>query len=323
MDMDTIGILLLNLGGPDSPEAVRPFLYNLFSDRLIIKLGPAFMQKPLAALIAATRAKKSRSMYAQIGGSSPLVPITTAQAEALSISLNEGHPKDKPAFSVFTGMRYWRPYIEDAVNAAYDTGIREFIALSLYPHYSLATTGSSFAELQRVLSDKKYAAQCRYIRSWPDNPLYIEALTALINEGIAEFNGHRPHILFSAHALPEYFITQGDPYVTEINQTIDALRPALNGCEIHLSYQSRSGPVKWLEPSTESTIVRLSDSGIKDILVVPISFVSDHIETLYEIDIFYRDFASKRGIILKRVKSLNTHPVFIKALKTLIHEAIK
>ncbi|KWT82595.1 ferrochelatase [Candidatus Magnetominusculus xianensis] len=314
--METIGVLLLNLGGPDSLDAVRPFLYNLFSDRLIIKLGPPFMQRPIAALIAATRAEKSRSMYAQIGGASPLSRITIDQAKALSNALSQ------PQFAVFTGMRYWHPYIEDAVKTAYDSGIREFIALSLYPHYSLATTGSSFGELERVLSTK-YPARCRYIRSWPDNPLYIAALTELINEGIAEFDGRYPHIIFSAHALPEYFITQGDPYVTEINKTIDALRPALKGREIHQSYQSRSGPVKWLEPSTEVTIEMLAGDGIKDILVVPISFVSDHIETLYEIDIFYRDFALKRGIILKRVKSLNTHPVFIQALKTLINEVLE
>ncbi|MBF0568457.1 MAG: ferrochelatase [Nitrospirae bacterium] len=321
--METIGVLLLNLGGPDSLESVRPFLYNLFSDRLIIKLGPPFMQRPIAALIAATRAKKSRAMYAQIGGASPLVRITAAQSEALSKSLNEGSPDNPPPFAVFTGMRYWHPYIEDVVKTAYGAGIREFVAVGLYPHYSLATTGSSFAELERVLSEKRYAVHCRYIRSWPDNPLYIAALTELINNGTAEFGGRHPHIIFSAHALPEYFITQGDPYVAEINRTIAALTPALNGHEVHLSYQSRSGPVKWLAPSTEATIIKLSEAGVKDILVVPISFVSDHIETLYEIDIFYRDFALKHGIILKRVSALNTNPVFIQALKTLILDELK
>ncbi|MBF0457649.1 MAG: ferrochelatase [Nitrospirae bacterium] len=321
--METIGVLLLNLGGPDTLEAVRPFLYNLFSDRLIIKLGPPFMQKPIAAMIAATRAEKSRSMYAQIGGGSPLSRITTAQAEALSNCLNEDVSNNQPPFAVFTGMRYWAPYIEDAVKTACDAGIREFVALSLYPHYSLATTGSSYAELERALSKKKYPVHCRYIRSWPDNALYIAALSELINEGIAGFEGRRPHIIFSAHALPEYFITQGDPYVAEINKTIDALMPTVKDYETHLSYQSRSGPVKWLAPSTEATIETLASSGVRDTLIVPISFVSDHIETLYEIDIYYKDFALKRGIILKRVKSLNTHPVFIQALKALILEELK
>ncbi|MCG6553536.1 MAG: ferrochelatase [Candidatus Magnetominusculus sp. LBB02] len=318
-DIQTTGVLLLNLGGPASLEDVEPFLYNLFSDRLIIKLGPSFMQKPLAAVIAAKRAGKSRAMYAQIGGGSPLLRITTAQAGALSTALNEGSPNDKPQFAVFTGMRYWSPFIEDAVKSAYGAGIREFIALSLYPHYSLATTGSSYAELERVLS--KYPARCRYIRSWPDNVQYVAALAELINQGIEGFEGRRPHIIFSAHALPEYFITQGDPYVIEINKTIEALRPTLNGYETHLSYQSRGGPVKWLSPSTEETIAGLAEAGIKDILIVPVSFVSDHVETLYEIDIYYRDLALKRGIILRRVQSLNTHPVFIGALKTLILEA--
>jgi ferrochelatase len=304
------GVLLLNMGGPDTLSAVRPFLFNLFSDRLIIRLGPSFLQKPLAMLISALRAKKSRSMYALIGGGSPLKKITSEQAGALESALGAD-------FRVYVGMRYWHPFIEDAVEKMFNDGIRSLTALSLYPHYSLATVGTTFIELKRVLDG--LSIECREVKSWPDNPLYIEALSLLIQEGLGDFNGKCRHVLFSAHGLPKYFVEQGDPYVNELEKTISCLIKKIDtDIEFSLSYQSRSGPVKWLEPSTEDAIRKYSRCGVRHLLVVPISFVSDHIETLYEIDILYRELANRCGIDLRRVKALNTHPLFIEALKSLV-----
>jgi ferrochelatase len=303
-------VLLLNMGGPDTLSAVRPFLFNLFSDRLIIKLGPSFLQKPLAMLISTLRAGKSRAMYELIGGGSPLSRITAEQAQALEAALGSD-------FKVYVGMRYWHPFIEDSVAEMFKDGVRSFTALSLYPHYSLATSGSTFVELGRVLS--KFPMEYREVKSWPDNPLYIEALSALIREGLSGFDGKCRHILFSAHGLPKYFIAQGDPYVDELHRTISGVREKIDtDVEFSLSYQSRSGPVKWLEPSTEDAIQRYATGGVKRLLIVPISFVSDHIETLYEIDIVYREMAERLGLEFVRIKALNTHPMFIEALKSLV-----
>jgi protoporphyrin/coproporphyrin ferrochelatase len=309
------GVLLLNLGGPDSLKAVKPFLYNLFSDRTIIKLGPPFLQRPIAAFIATTRSGKTRSMYSLIGGKSPILDITKAQAAELEEVLNSGAtPEDKP-YRVYIGMRYWHPFIEDAVKQMHRDGIKNVIALGLYPHYSIATTGSSVEKLKEIM--KNYPSlSLRCIESWYDHPLYIEAVVEQINNGLAQFEG-KPDVLFSAHSLPQQFIDDGDPYLKEVVGTIAAITKKI-GVRWHLSFQSKSGPVKWLKPSTEHMLGELARKGVKDLLVVPISFVSDHIETLYEIDILYKDMATGLGINLKRTESLNTSPIFIKALAQIV-----
>lgn len=320
--MDT-GVLLLNLGGPDSLQSVRPFLFNLFSDREIIKLGPNFFQKgqrPLQRYIAwaisILRAGKSKSMYKQIGGGSPILEITTAQANKL-----EEYLTPSLGFRVYVGMRYWHPYIKDTIEKMRSDGIKKIIALSLYPHYSKATTGSAFSELKRALSNT--GIDCRFIEYWYDNHYYIDALSDVIAQGIGEFNGRLRDILFSAHGLPVSLIKEGDPYVEHINKTIDCLKKDLNGYDLHLSYQSRSGPVEWLSPSTEEMILGLAKKGIKDILIVPISFVSDHIETLYEIDIKYKKLGLLNDMTIRRTRSLNTHPLFIKALGDIVAMGVK
>jgi ferrochelatase len=310
------GILLLNLGGPDSLDAVRPFLYNLFSDRDIIRLGPPFMQKPLAALISALRSGKTREAYAKIGGKSPILDITTAQARALEETLraaSQGQTasaRSMSATKVYVGMRYWHPLTEDTVARMHREGVTRVLCLSLYPHYSIATTGSSVARFEEVA--KRYPIEHHTVTSWFDHPLYIKALVEHIEEGIASFP-EKPAVLFSAHSLPKKFIDEGDPYVRETEGTIDAILKRLD-LEWYLSYQSKTGPVKWLEPTTEHMLHRLSEQGVKRLLVVPISFVSDHIETLYEIDILYRDLARSLGIDLRRARSLNTSATFIEAL---------
>lgn len=309
---EPIAIVLLNLGGPDTLDAVRPFLYNLFSDRRIIKLGPLpFMQRPIAWLIAKTRSPKTQSYYAQIGGGSPIVPITRAQAEALADQL-KGHGD----FKVLIGMRYWHPFIHEAVDEARAMGINKFIGLSLYPHFSIATTGSAELSLAEALAPIKAAM----VPAWYDHPLYIEALADTITKALAE--APHSHILFSAHSLPKSIIDGGDPYVKHIMASIKAVTARFKS-PWSISYQSRSGPVQWLEPPTEGELQRLAAEGVKDILIVPISFVSDHIETLYEIDILYKDIADGLGVRLHRAASLNTHPLFIGALSELAIKAAK
>lgn len=341
-----IGVILLNLGGPDSLQAVKPFLYNLFSDRDIIRLGPSFLQKPIAFLIANTRAKKTMEAYNLIGGKSPLLDITNAQAKALEESLNSSLillPPPPPltkggqgGVKVYVGMRYWHPFIEDTLKEMYRDGIKKIIALSLYPHYSVTTTGSSIKAFKSALirvyrcegyREEKYCLSCppvtvRFVHSWYNHPLYIEALVEKIQQGLEGFKVQKPVVLFSAHSLPQKFIDGGDPYVNEINGTIEAISKKID-IEWYLSYQSKSGPVKWLEPSTEEMLHELSKKGVKNLLVVPISFVSDHIETLYEIDMLYKEMAQKLGIDLKRIESLNTSPKFIEALTDIVIKNVK
>ncbi|RMG69869.1 MAG: ferrochelatase [Nitrospirae bacterium] len=306
-------IVLLNLGGPDRLSAVRPFLYNLFSDRDIIPLGPPFLQRPIAFFISLFRAPKTRAAYKLIGGGSPILKITTEQAELLSKSL-DGMP-------VYVGMRYWRPFIEEAVRGAKEQGVERLIGLSLYPHYSRATTGST----KRVFLEaaRRYGIEAEMIDKWYDHPLYIDALVDLIYRQL----NWADVLLFSAHSLPESFIKEGDPYLDHILGSIRAIMEKIKqeraAPSYMLSFQSRSGPVKWLEPSTDEAIKELARKGAKNILVVPISFVSDHIETLYEIDILYKEMAEREGVTLHRVDSLNTHPLFIEALADLVRKRLQ
>jgi ferrochelatase len=345
------GILLLNLGGPDSLEAVRPFLYNLFSDREIIQLGPPFMQKPIAWLISTMRSSKSRNMYRQIGGRSPILDITKAQAVALEKALNQGGgtssaerrasndeqrttddarrpTSDVRRFKVYIGMRYWRPFIGDTVQDIIEDGIEHLIVLTLYPHYSKTTTGSSVNDFKSALKSEKF--NVKYIEEWYDFPTYIDALAELIAEGVSEFKGHDFTLLYSAHNLPTSFINGGDPYLDHIKNTIQHVNARLSDAPYSmkelkwsLAFQSKSGPVEWLEPSTDETIIKMAGEGVKNIFIVPISFVSDHIETLYEIDILFKELANKHGINLKRCRSLNTSDKFIHALKELVLSEIE
>jgi ferrochelatase len=332
VEKEIIGIILLNLGGPDSLRAVKPFLYNLFSDRRIIRLGPALFQKPIAWLISSLRSRKTERLYTLIGGRSPILDITREQAAALETALNSSliTHHSSLSFKVYIGMRYWHPLIEEAVTEMSRTGVKKLIALSMYPHYSLATTGSSMSRLLEVVEEYPFEVFC--ISSWYDHPLYIEALTDVIKRGLGSFtpgSGKSEteeqkdiQILFSAHNLPVNLIQGGDPYVSQIRGTIKEIAKKLH-MKWSLSYQSKSGPVKWLEPSTEETLKRFAKLGYKNILLVPISFVSDHIETLYEIDVLYKEMADRLGMVLKRVDSLNTHPIFIQALQDMVMSSAK
>jgi len=306
------GILLLNMGGPDCLEDVAPFLYNLFSDREIIRLGPSFLQKPLAWWIARKRAPKSRAIYSRIGGSSPLKVISMAQAAALQESLaNDGD------YLVRVAMRYWPPSADEAVTELVHLGVKKIIGLPLYPHYSRATSGSSLRDLRRAHQQIAAHLPLIEIGSWPDQQNYIAALAEKIRRGADLFADAPFQLVYSAHSLPVSFIDDGDPYVEELGRTIVALEK-LTGLQGRLCYQSRSGPVKWLSPATSELIAGLAKEGCRNILMVPISFVSDHVETLFEIGMLFREQARSLGVRLESTESLNVDPVFIAALRELV-----
>lgn len=310
-------VLLLQMGGPDSIESVEPFLFNLFSDRDIIRIGPAFLQPLIARFIARRRAPKSMGFYEQIGGKSPIRELTDIQARALEKLLG-------PEFRCFVAMRYWKPTTIEALAAIKREGISRIVALSLYPHYSRATTGSSINELKRILTQAGVEFEVSYIDRFYDHPFYIEALTERITEGLAGFTSEEePHILFSAHSLPQSFIDGGDPYLDHILETVRLVMERIGNINYHLSFQSRAGPVKWLEPSTEEMLRKLAAAKCENLLMVPLSFVSDHIETLYEIDIQYAEEARTLGIgNFRRSASLNDSPLFIKCLAELVKKSV-
>ncbi len=306
------GVILLNMGGPEKPDDVAPFLYNLFSDRKIIRLGPAFLQKPIAWLIARKRTPKSRQTYAKIGGGSPLGKITQKQAYSLEKALTS-----MGSFTVVTAMRYWQPTASQALQILAEKGIKKIIALPLYPHFSRATSGSSLENLRDAVKKSQLDVEVQEIHGWPDNPLYIQALADNIIKEMAHFSRNDVTIIYSAHSLPVSFIQEGDPYLTHLRITIEKIEE-ITGIKGKLCFQSRSGPVEWLSPSTKETLYDLSRTGCKKVLMVPISFVSDHVETLYEIDMLYREMAQDLGMECRSSESLNTNPTFIDALKNLV-----
>ncbi|MBV5318586.1 MAG: ferrochelatase [Desulfobulbaceae bacterium] len=309
---DKIGVLLLNLGGPGRLEDIRPFLINLFSDRQIIRLGPAFLQTTIARFIAYRRAPKSMANYAQIGGGSPLREKTEEQARALEKLLT----KDGN-FVVRSCMRYWHPFADEALREMAAAQVREIIALPLYPHYSIATTGSSLSDLHRTNQQSQLQIPIKEIHAWPAEPQYIACLAARIEEGVRRFDEEPVHLIYSAHSLPVQFIKEGDPYVDDLEQTIRAIEQ-LTGIRGKLCYQSRSGPVEWLGPALPEIITELAAQGAKNMLVMPLSFVSDHVETLFEIDIQYRQMAEGLGMHFESTRALNADPLFIEALANLV-----
>ncbi len=322
--MGRIGVLLLNLGGPEKIEDVRLFLYNLFSDPEIIRLPFPWLQKPLAWLISTLRAKKSEANYLEIGGGSPLRQITEAQAEALQQKLVESGKDAK----VYIGMRYWHPFTEEAIAKIKQDGIEKLVILPLYPQFSISTSGSSFRVLEEMWESEPQLEQIEYtlIPSWYNNQDYLAAMADLISQELANFeHPEQVHIFFSAHGVPLSYVEEaGDPYQEEIEQCTHLIMKTLNCSNPHtLAYQSRVGPVEWLRPYTEDALEELGEKGVKDLLVVPISFVSEHIETLQEIDLEYQEIAREAGITnFQRVPALNTHPVFINALTELVTEAL-
>ncbi|MBE9036771.1 ferrochelatase [aff. Roholtiella sp. LEGE 12411] len=323
--MGRVGVLLLNLGGPDKLEDVGPFLYNLFSDPEIIRLPFRWLQKPLAWFIASRRTKTSQENYKQIGGGSPLRRITEAQGEALKEQLGDLGQEAK----IYVGMRYWHPYTEEAIAQLTQDNIERLVILPLYPQFSISTSGSSFRLLEKLWQEDPKLQRIEYtvIPSWYKQPGYLQAMAELVAQEINQFpNPDQVHIFFSAHGVPKSYVEEaGDPYQQEIEECTALIMQTLNRPNVHtLAYQSRVGPVEWLQPYTEDALKELGAQGVKDLVVVPISFVSEHIETLQEIDIEYREVAEESGIHnFRRVPAPNTHPVFIHALADLVIDALK
>ena len=337
MSESTTGVVLLNMGGPDSLGAVEPFLFNLFRDNDIIPLplGGFLLQRPLARFISSRRASYVRGYYERIGGRSPIADITREQARLLEERLNGANAQNARTGALYkchVAMRYWHPFTGEAIEALARQGVNRVVALTLYPHFTTATTGSSLRELRRAIAGKPPAlgaVEVIEIDRFFDDPAYLDALSACVREGLASFPDEvrkEVVVLFTAHGLPVSFIRKGDPYVEHLLATIAGVSARLAATEGNvrrwlLSYQSRVGS-NWLEPGTEATLEKLAKEGTRHILAVPISFVSDHIETLYEIDLLFGDHAKELGLDMRRPPSLNARPDFIEALAGLVERAV-
>ena len=322
--MSRVGIVLLNLGGPERIQDVGPFLYNLFADPEIIRLPIPALQKPLAWLISTLRSNKSQEAYRSIGGGSPLRRITDQQARELQSLLRQRNVDA----TTYVAMRYWHPFTESAVADMKADGIEQVVVLPLYPHFSISTSGSSFRELQRLRQGDERFAQLplRAIRSWHDHPGYLKAMAQLMEREIdACVDPSTAHVFFSAHGVPKSYVEEaGDPYQKEIESCAELIMKTLGRDNPWtLAYQSRVGPVEWLQPYTEEALEELGEKGVKELVVVPISFVNEHIETLEEIDIEYREIATEAGVSnFRRVPALDTDPTFIASLADLVETSL-
>ncbi len=313
-----VAVVLFNLGGPDGPEAVQPFLFNLFSDKAIIRL-PQPLRWLVATLISSRRAPVAREIYQQIGGRSPILPLTQAQAQAIEAAL-----ADEIDARCFIAMRYWHPFAHEAVAAIMQWGAEEIVLLPLYPQYSTTTSESSFQDWDRAVLAAGLALPTTAICCYPAETGFIAAHVELLRNALASFASRENlRVLFSAHGLPENVIKAGDPYQAQVEQTCVAITDALGLGDLDwvTCFQSRVGPMKWIGPSTEDEIKRAGAEG-KDLIVVPVAFVSEHSETLVELDIEYAHLARETGVgTYVRVPALGTAPFFIKGLAGLVSQA--
>jgi ferrochelatase len=319
--MTRLAVVLTNLGGPDRPEAVAPFLTNLFSDPAIIRLANPW-RGILARFIARRRAGAAKAIYARLGGGSPLLANTQAQAAALESALQEPGREAR----VFVAMRYWHPFSEEAASAVAEFRPDHVLVLPLYPQYSTTTTASSFAAWRAAATKARIAAASRLVCCYPTEPGFIAALAELARTGLEEARARRPGTpaaIFTAHGLPERIVKAGDPYVEHVDGTCRAVAAALGlgQGEWELGFQSRVGPLAWIGPGTDELIVQAAEAK-RAILVVPVSFVSEHSETLVELDMDYGKLAAERGAAAYiRVPTVGTHPAFIAGLAQIVREA--
>ncbi|HEY6339437.1 MAG TPA: ferrochelatase [Candidatus Sulfotelmatobacter sp.] len=314
-----VGIVLFQLGGPDSPEAIEPFLYNLFCDPDIIDFPFARIgRKALARLISTTRARKVQHHYATIGGCSPIRRNTERQAQALETELNN------LGFDArcFVAMRYWHPFTSQAIAGLCEAECDDVVLLPLYPQYSSATTGSSLNEWRRLFRGN---AEVHCIETFYRNTMYLDAVVEKIDEALHRFAAQaRPEIVFSAHSVPLSVIQRGDPYQRQIEQTVQLLMERGRWSNRHrLCYQSKVGASKWLQPSLHQTLHALALERVREVCVVPVAFVSDHVETLGEIDHEARAQARRLGFTQFEMSAgLNDAPKFISALAQIVLEAM-
>ncbi len=318
-----IAVVMFQLGGPDSQAAVEPFLYNLFCDPDIINFPGAFLaRKPLAKLISTTRSKTVGKHYAEIGGGSPIRKLTEQQARALQAAL-------QPHVSARTivAMRYWHPDTADAIARLESEPYDELVLLPLYPQYSFATTKSSINEWERQYASRPAATRVptHLVEHFYEHPDYIAGIVERINSVLLNLpNPEDVHLVFSAHGLPLVLVEKGDPYPRHIQETVQLVREMGAWSNPHvLCFQSKVGPQKWLQPSLTGTIKEMSQRGIKRVLVVPIAFLTEHIETLHEINIEAREQAHELGIRdFYMMPALNDSPLLIRAMADLVLRAV-
>ncbi|HUN53286.1 MAG TPA: ferrochelatase [Candidatus Sulfotelmatobacter sp.] len=320
MPGNRLAVVLFNLGGPDSPAAVRPFLQNLFSDPAIIGLPQPF-RGLLARLIAHRRAPVARAIYAKIGGASPLLPLTQQQASALQGALTA-----TGTVRVFVAMRYWHPRAAATAREVAAFAPDRIVLLPLYPQFSTTTSASSLADWHRAAAHAGIAAPTHAVCCYPGETGLATAQAALLRQGLAEAAAHgTPRVLFSAHGLPQKIVDGGDPYAWQVQQTAAAVVAALGiaGLDWRICYQSRVGPLKWLQPSIDTEIARAAADRVP-LVVVPIAFVSEHSETLVELDIDYRHRAAALGVpAYVRVPAVGTEAGFIAGLARLVQQALE
>jgi ferrochelatase len=314
-----VGVVLFQLGGPDTPEAIQPFLFNLFCDPDIIDFPFARIgRKPLAKLISTTRAKKVQHHYAAIGGASPIRRFTEQQARALQQKLIFNGMDAR----CFVAMRYWHPFTREAVEQLRTAECDEVVLLPLYPHYSSTTTGSSLNEWRRLFHND---VPVHSVETFYDHPLYLDALVEKVDEALARFpQSERAEIVFSAHSVPVAVIEKGDPYQRHIEETVELLMRRGGWPNRHrLCYQSKVGASRWLQPSLHRAIRDLAAERVEEVCIVPIAFVSDHVETLGEINHEAREEATALGIKqFEMTSGLNDSPTFIAALADLVETAL-
>jgi protoporphyrin/coproporphyrin ferrochelatase len=314
-----VGIVLFQLGGPDKLEAIEPFLYNLFCDPDIIDFPFARIgRKPLAKLISTTRARKVQHHYASIGGRSPIGPNTELQARALEAELRDQGMDAR----CFVAMRYWHPFTGEAIARLRDAHCDDVVLLPLYPQYSSTTTGSSLNEWRRHFQDE---APVHCVETFYRNTMYLDAVVEKVNQALSRFpNAERPEIIFSAHSIPMSVIEKGDPYQRQIEETVRLLVERGGWRNPHrLCYQSKVGASRWLQPSLHHTIRQLAAERAREVCVVPVAFVSDHVETLAEIDHEARHEAQRLGIEQFEMSAgLNDSPKFIQALGQMVRGAL-
>ncbi|MFT5539448.1 MAG: ferrochelatase [Alphaproteobacteria bacterium] len=320
--MSRIAVVLFNLGGPDSLQAVRPFLKNLFSDPAIIA-APAPVRWFLARLISTRRAPVARKIYEHMGGRSPILPETEAQADALRAALMKNAPDHQ--WHVSIAMRYWHPTAAAAAAEVSEFGPDRIVLLPLYPQFSTTTTGSSAEDWARAALGAGLDVPTSLLCCYPDDPGFVAAVARLTAESIADARNQAPSaplkVLFSAHGLPKRVIATGDPYQWQVERTVaavqDRLGTALEGAQTMTCFQSRVGPLEWIGPATDQVISQAGAAGAA-IVVVPIAFVSEHSETLVELDIEYRHLAERAGAAAYvRVPAVGTDPDFIEGLAQL------
>ena len=307
-------IVLFNLGGPDSLDNVEPFLFNLFNDPAIINL-PTFLRYPLAKLISKKRAPIAKNIYKEIGNKSPILELTQKQAESLESNLIK-----KGDYKCFVIMRCWHPRASNVITKVREYNPDEVILLPLYPQYSAATSGSSINEWNDLCKKENYQVKTKTICCYPTENNFLESHANLIKKTLKTLENKDFKLLFSAHGLPENKIKKGDPYQWQVEKTVEGIMSKLTSenLDFLISYQSRVGPLKWIGPSTDEMIIKYSKEK-KGIVIVPVAFVSEHSETLVELDIEYKKLAEKNGCsFYKRIPALGIEENFIKGLTELV-----